>query len=324
MDRKLFIKSALCGSAGFVLPGQSSEILSQNLSGIKPVFRFAVGGDLHYGDGDYRKNAENFVNWLNQEYEGRGLDLFFLNGDVVHDITDKYEELKEEFLSKLNMPYFAIKGNHDYLEEGQTWESIWGHPADQIVEAGPLAFIFADTSRGDNLNSAVYTSPNLNWMEQALKKVSDKDAVFIVLHIAQRKEGGNSWPKSWPAFGVGHFEYDRTDDAEKAIAMIEATPNVKAIFHGHNHNIVDSYQTYPKPHPHAKPYFFCSRLGHTWGNTIGYRIIEIYENGSARTYQYDPVSGEILHTELIEMVAKTGTTRSTFENTSFVVRPLEL
>jgi len=89
----------------------------------------------------------------------------------------------------------SAKGNHDYLEAGQTRESVWGYSADQIVEAGPLAFIFADTSRGDNLDATVYTSPDPEWMQNALRKVSGKEAVIIVLHIAQRREGGDGWPE---------------------------------------------------------------------------------------------------------------------------------
>ena len=303
-----------------MLPGVLSANGNNQFPQNKPVFRFAVGGDLHYGVSEYRKHAENLVKWLNKEKEGRGLDLYFLNGDVVHDITDKYQELRDEYLAELSMPYFATKGNHDYLEAGQTWESVWGYPADQIVEAGPLAFIFADTSRGDNLDATVYTSPDPEWMQNALRKVSGKEAVFIVLHIAQRREGGDGWPEPWPRFGVGHNKETRITDAENVLTMIESAPNVKAVFHGHNHNIVSSYLAHSTPLPNAKPYFFCSRVGHNWGNTIGYRIVEIYQNGSARTYQYDPESEVVLNTELIEMKAPGQSCRSTFENESFDVR----
>ena len=320
MKRRLFLKSGLLGGAGVMLPGKSLDESNYKIFQNKPVFRFAVAGDLHYGAAEYRKHAENLVNWLNKEKEGRGLDLYFLNGDVVHDVPDKYEELKNDYLSKLSIPYFATKGNHDYLEAGQTWESVWGYPADQIVEAGPLAFIFADTSRGDNMDSTVYTSPDPEWMQEALREVSDKDALFIILHIAQRKEGGEGWPSTWPQFGVGHHQANRTKDAESVLAMIESAPNVKAIFHGHNHHIVSSFMAHSAPQPNAKPYFFCSHVGHSWGNTIGYRIVEIYENGSARTYQFDPESDVVLNTELIEMKAAGQQCQSTFENESFEVR----
>lgn len=320
MDRKRFLKSSLVGSAGFLLPSATGNFVPNSFGETKPVFRFAVGGDLHYGAGEYQKNAENLVTWLNKEKSQRGLDLFFLNGDLVHDVTDKYQELRDEYLSDLTMPYFAVKGNHDYLEEGQTWESIWGYPSNQIVEAGPIAFIFADTSRGNNQDSTVYTAPDLNWFEQAIDLVSDKEAVFIILHIAQRKEGNEGWPKNWPRFGVGHYDNSRAIEAEKVVSRIEKTENIKAIFHGHNHDIIENYLTSSSPNPHGKPYFFCSRMGHTWGNKIGYRIVEIYENGSSRTYQFDPVAGQVLNTNLIEMIPSGKRSRKIFKDNVFNIR----
>ncbi|NIL96726.1 MAG: hypothetical protein GTO62_06195, partial [Planctomycetales bacterium] len=35
------------------------------------------------------------------------------------------------------------------------------------------------------------------------------------------------------------------------------------------------------------PYFFSSHVGGSWGNKIGYRIVEVQADQSMITYQYD-------------------------------------
>ncbi len=105
------------------------------------VYRFAIGGDLHYrGRGNSVSHTKELIQWLNAGKRNRGLDLFFLNGDIVHDTTTLYEELRDKHLAKLEMPFYAIKGNHDFLRDDQSWEKIWGYPENHVVETEHATF----------------------------------------------------------------------------------------------------------------------------------------------------------------------------------------
>jgi hypothetical protein len=52
-----------------------------------------------------------------------------------------------------------------------------------------------------------------------------------------------------------------------------------------------------------------TRVGGKLGNAIGYLIVEIYENGAARTHQNVPESDEVLHIEPVDMVTIGGAIR---------------
>ena len=286
MNRRTFLKGAAAGVGALMLP--QTALAVRNLPAAGDIaFRFAVAGDLHYAIGDYTEHAENMVRWFNEEREDRGLDLVFLNGDIVHDVTDRYDELIENYLTRLEMPYYATKGNHDFLEDDQSWEGIWGYPADHVVEEGDMAFVFADTSRHDD-RSNHYSAADSVWMEETLAGLAGKEHVFVVLHIAQRMEGVKVDNHIWPRYGVGHQDPARAEEGERVMQSLENAPNVKAVFHGHNHYEAGLYLS------KGKPFFFCSRIGHTFGNAIGYRIVEIYGDGTAATYQYDPNSGRMV------------------------------
>ncbi len=292
-SRREFLRVSSGGMVSMMLP--YSLFSRQALPGSDEIaVRFAVGGDLHFGQGEFDANARNLVDWMNRELDQRGLDMFFLNGDIVHDTTDKYLPLKERFLSKLQMPYWAVKGNHDYLVENQTWDEIWDHPENHEIKQGDYSFVIADTSRGNNQDSTQYTAADWDWLKATLEKHGDQRGVFVVMHIAQRREGVADWPK----FGVGHSRPERAVEGEKVMKLIEGIPNVAAIFHGHNHNERGRILS------GGKPYFFCSRLGHTWGNTIGYRIVEIYKDGTAKTYQYDPNKDAVLEAHELSLPAQ--------------------
>ena len=65
------------------------------------------------------------------------------------------------------------------------------------------------------------------------------------------------------------------------MTLIESYPNVRAIFHGHDHNSMGRLVS------GGKPYFFDSHIGGSFGNRIGYRIVEMHADKSMTTYQYD-------------------------------------
>lgn len=286
IERREFLRAL--GLGGCCLPLQACV---STLSGTgREKFRFAVASDLHFGQKGtpYEQNVNLLVSSLNEEKDTQGLDAIFLNGDLVHDSTTAYEDLKTGFLAKLNTPYYAIKGNHDYVDgqkgsPGESWDKIWGYPSNHVLKRKGMAFILADTSAAGN--GGAYLPANIDWLDQRLRSLEKYLIVFVFMHIAQRRQGVEGWPK----YGVGHRKNQDTETGEAVMALLESFSNVKAIFHGHNHDEIGRYIS------GKKPYFFDSRNGGSWGNKMGYRIVEVLPDDSISTYQYNLQDGVIMN-----------------------------
>lgn len=278
---------------------QHSSVLAAAGAGVLPVcwaraedlpkdrklkLRFVVASDLHYGPGKSKEKADRMVELMQGEKKGRGLDAFFINGDVTHDRPEALVKLRDEHLNKLDVPTYCGKGNHDYVDgkpdsPTASWEAIWGYPANHVIEMKGFVFVMADTSAASD--SKAYLAADLNWLKKQFKKYRDAPAIFVLIHIAQRKKG----VKGWPPHGVS--AEDQVDQAEAVMALIESTPNVRAVFHGHSHTnngmIVSG----------EKRYFFSGHIGSWWGGPRGYRVVEIDEQHRIVTYHTFEKEGEV-------------------------------
>lgn len=294
MLRRTFLKKTGLALGGTVMiaPGFfACTHLKALPSADQIVYRFIVGGDIHFGAADYETKAAHMVSAMNREKANRGLDLFVLNGDLVHDDPDMYTPLKV-YLDKLEAPCYTTKGNHDFLRDDQRWEQIFGYPENHVIEEADMAFILADTSIGENMKSH-YSAADRDWLETSLKKLKGKTHVFIFMHIAQRMEGVEVEGYTWPTFGVGHQDPARAVEGEAVMRTLASFSNITGVFHGHNHNEVDRYMS------DGIPYFFCSRLGHSWGNKVGYRVVERYKDGTWGTYMWNAEDAEIMNNHVL-------------------------
>lgn len=231
--------------------------------------RFAVASDGHYGqpDTDYELFHADIIRWLNREKLQKGLDFVVFNGDLIHDDPTLLFDVKT-VLKKLSMPFFVTRGNHDKVAL-DVWKSTWGYPTNHSFEKGDYAFILGDTSN----EKGQYLCPDVNWLRSELEKYSAKKGIFVFLHIT---------PSKWTAHGV---------QCDEVLQLFEKTPNVKAIFNGHDHDEDD------KKMGGGKPYFFDGHFGGSWGTTYkGYRIVEIDKDGAWKSYQYNPAAAPIINT----------------------------
>ena len=255
-------------------------------------FRFVVAGDLHFGrqssDISYKMHTQDMVDWMNAESNARGLDVLFLNGDIVHDDVKFYKPLQDEYLSQLTMPFYAIRGNHDYLGDDLTWEDVWGYTENHVVEKGGISFVLANTSKFDGAYSAV----NTEWLAETLGQLESRSVVFLIMHIAQRARGVTVDGYTWPQYGVRDRGHGEVEAGEANMKIMESHENVKAIFHSHNHRKIERYMS------GGKPYFFCGRLS---GSLLrgdmrrGYRVVEVYDSGAIATYYWNAENQVILN-----------------------------
>jgi len=237
-------------------------------SAAKISMRFIVASDGHYGqpDTDYKTFHTDLIGWINREKMQKGVDFAFFNGDLIHDDPTLYYDLKT-MLGNLHVPYFVSRGNHDKVAL-DVWQSTWGYGTNHSFTKGEYAFITGDTSN----EKGEYICPDVTWLRIEIAKYSDKKGIFIFLHIT---------PAKWTPNGV---------ECKEVTDLFENTPNVKAIFNGHDHD-QDSKKQIGK-----KPYFFDGHFGGNWGTAYkGYRIVEIYEDNTWQTYQYNPTAAPVLN-----------------------------
>lgn len=226
--------------------------------------RFAVASDGHFGQPKTPFEAlhDEMIDWLNKEKKGRGLDFSFINGDLLHDDAGYLPAVKAR-LNRLSMPYYVSHGNHDHVEES-VWQQVLGQPWHYSFEKKKVSFLVLNTAEV----SGKYTCPDLAWTKKELERFASAPVVMVFMHIT---------PFKWTDNGI---------DCPELISLFEKHKNVKAVFHGHDHD-QDGVKEYK-----GTPYFFDSHMGGSWGTAYrGYRVVEVLKDGSVVTYQMNPSAG---------------------------------
>jgi len=282
-SRRQFLKqSVLFTSSGLLVARWcQADTLPE---GRRLKLRFAVASDLHYGQKNtrYAEMADDLVEWINREKETKGLDMVLLNGDLTNDSSRSLLDLRDEHLSKLEVPYYTIKGNHDFVDEQpgsptKDWKAIWGYPANHTIAVKDFVFIMADTSAPRH--AGIYLAADRQWLEQQFEQHRDAAAIFVLIHIQQRKHGVHGWPRH------GVYAEDQVGEAEAVMDLLKSTPNVRGVFHGHNHLETGMWVS------GEQRYFFDSHVGGSWGAAKGYRIVEIDDQHRMVTYQVNAEQG---------------------------------
>ncbi|PYF74945.1 metallophosphoesterase family protein [Pedobacter nutrimenti] len=279
-SRRFFLKSSL---TGLVLAGVAPVVsavspIAQDLlpqpSG-KLKLRLAIASDGHYGQPGtpYKRDHENMVKWLNQAHEASPLDFVIINGDLVHDQPELLSEVKKDYYDHLKVPFYAIPGNHDHADTAR-WKAVFGYEDNFSFEKNGIGFILANTSD----TSGKYLAPNADFMSRELEKFKALKTVFVVLHIPP-----HSWVPENPFV-----------DSPETISLLHRYPNVKAVFHGHDHSLDAVFYTSKLPH------FFDAHIGGSWGTSYrGYRIVEVDQNDKIRTYQVKASAEPVLNQTML-------------------------
>jgi 3',5'-cyclic-AMP phosphodiesterase len=237
-----------------------------------PIFRFAVASDGHYGEPGVEadKNYLNLISWLREEKRTHGLDVWFFNGDMIHDALEYVPKIRE-FFDSVNVPYYVIRGNHDIIPDDE-WENFFGYKVN--FEARMKEILFLGGSTSDSQGN--YHCADTRWFSERLNAGSRQQLIFIFLHISQ---GG------WTEQGIY---------CPDVIKLFDQHPEITAVFHGHDHredHVKQSENT---------PFFFDGYIGSTWGlDYYGYRIVEIDAGYHVRTYQFDPLRLKIVNENYI-------------------------
>ncbi|MFT5886087.1 MAG: putative phosphodiesterase [Arcticibacterium sp.] len=259
--RREFIRRFSAAATLITVSGFQSLQAEEFMNGKDAVkLRLIIASDAHYGQPDtpFKKMSETFVEKANAFHQAASCDFCVLNGDIIHNEA-KFMPIAKRTFDKLNMPLYATQGNHDHVTP-MAWEEIWGMPVNHTFSKKGYKIILTTTSN----EAGEYLSPNLPWLSNALEKAKDK-SVLLFVHIPQTK-----WTRhaiETPAF----FE------------LLSKHKNVKAVFHGHEHEEDGIYIK------NEIPFVFDSHIGGSWGTDYkGFRVVEVMKNGNIVTYMMNP------------------------------------
>jgi hypothetical protein len=268
-NRRKFLKSSLIGMAGInLLPAINT--FAETATPARPLgaegkfkLRFGLVSDGHYAqpNTEYDKFYGDMIGWINKEHQTNHLDFLIVNGDLVHNRPDLLPKVKETYLDKLKVPYYTISGNHDHTD-GPMWKAVFGYEDKYTVDKGDIGFVFANTAD----IKGKYIPPDAAFLKASFDKFKDKPIVFAVLHVPC---------KVWMP-----EEKDIFIDHPEIIDLLHSYPNIKAVFHGHDHSLDGVRFTGKLPH------LFDSHFGGDWGTEYkGYRVVEVAMDNKINTYQ---------------------------------------
>jgi DNA repair exonuclease SbcCD nuclease subunit len=248
----------------FLLGGGIRNLSAAEVYGLrkKVALRFVVASDSHYGQPktDFDGMIEKIIGQINSFHHDNPLDFCVINGDIIHNEKPLMPLAKKQ-IEKLTMPWYVTRGNHDMVSTDY-WKEVWGTPVNHDVVIKKKGIILGDTSNEEGK----YLSPDLVWLKQTLDKHQQHKQVFLFLHIPQAK---------WTANGI---------DTPAFFELIKQYPNLKAVFHGHEHD-QDGVKM-----SNDIPFFFDSHIGGSWGTAYkGFRVVELMDDGSLVTYMMNPV-----------------------------------
>ena len=260
--RRKFIQQISLASA-LLLTGRITDLSAEEVYGLKAKvkLRFVLASDFHYGQPNtaFDEMTDKVINQINLFNKSNRIDFCVLNGDIIHNEENLLPLVKKK-TDNLQVPYYVVRGNHDMVTD-ELWNEVWKMPLNHSFEAKDSAFILADTSNVQG----TYVSPDLRWLKEKLEQYKNRKNVFLILHIPQAK---------WTKHAI---------DTPDFFELIHKYPNIRAGFHGHEHDQDGVIM--------AKniPFLFDSHVGGNWGTPYkGFRVVELLNDGTLITYMMNP------------------------------------
>lgn len=227
--------------------------------------KFITASDGHWGqpNTDFETSHRNLIEAIHRE---KDVDFVVFNGDLIHDEPTLLPEVKKVY-SQLQIPNYVTRGNHDRVSP-EDFERIMGQATNFSFQTKESGIILLDCSN----EKGEYLCANLDFAKSKLEEYASLSNVFVFVHISQN---------DWTRHGVPCTDF---------LNLLTSYPNVRATFHGHDHD-VDGQMIYRK-----KPFLWSGHFGGNWGNPFpSYRVCELGEEGKAITYLKTVKDGMILN-----------------------------
>jgi len=264
MQRRNFLKQ----SSAAILVLSSGKIIKlpdayENWVNKKPVLRFVVASDGHYGqpNTEYENYFTELTDNINKLHSENPFEFCVVNGDIIHDDKKWFPDAKTA-LDKFKVQYYVSQGNHDHCT-AEEWLELWKMPVNFDFKIKNNSVLVGTTSNNDG----TYLCPDIKWFTEKLEEHKKQKNVFIFIHINPGKQ---------TKYGV---------DCPEFFDLLSKYKNVKAVFNGHDHD-EDNIKM-----KNSVPFIFDAHFGGNWGTTYrGFRIVELRKDNSLLTYILNPVA----------------------------------
>jgi 3',5'-cyclic AMP phosphodiesterase CpdA len=260
MNRRHFVQNL--STLALLLNGKT--IMGNELPWIsnrKPLLRFVIASDLHYGQPktEYAAMTDTALTHIKTMHTENPFAFGVFNGDLVHDNISYFGELRQK-IETVPFPYYVTQGNHDLATKEQ-WEKAWDQQINFDIVMGDTVLLFATTSN----EKGTYLPPDMLWLEQQFKKHSKAKHILLFIHIP---------PIKWTKHAIESTPFQE---------LVKKQQNLRAVFHGHEHD-QDGIKWQD-----GIPYLFDSHVGGNWGTPYrGFRVVEMQKDGSILTWIMNP------------------------------------
>ncbi len=141
----------------------------------KDTIRFACISDTH----QWYSDTQDAVNDINARKDS--LDFVIHCGDLTDTGTQKEFQWADRVLGKLQLPYIAMIGNHDFLGTGEEYYAKKYGIDNFSMIVGRVKMVFLDTNATEY--DYVASVPNLNYIRaEAEKDTSRFDRTVVLMH----------------------------------------------------------------------------------------------------------------------------------------------
>lgn len=309
-NRRSFIKTlATVGIAGsiprYLFPHNEatqllSSLIEDRIEQNQIVQRFIVVGDIHakltnHSSTDtsgvdvrtgpivepklFVDRFDLLLNNLVKETCNR-LDFVLFNGDLIHTSKEptvpRLNEIKDLYHAKVSVPMYASVGNHD-LATDEEWIEAIGHSRTHAFEIGDYAYIII---RSSDENGARQLCLDEEFLAQKLIEFESKKGVFVFSHIPRYA-------------GVRPGTKGDSPDCPAILTLLQNQKNLKLVFHSHFH---EEDRTFLKD---GVNYAFSGHVAMYGLDYYGYRIVDIYKDGTVKTTMMDMTRGVIRNQLLV-------------------------
>lgn len=185
------------------------------------TLRFILTADVQ---GFYTEN-EDMVKHIQKR---RDIDFLLIGGDLTDFGLTKELKLIHEDFKTIGIPYVAVVGNHDAVNNGQqAFRAMYGDYSTSFT-VGNSRFILLNTNHIE-FDKQV---PDLDWLEKELAVASDFEHVFVLSHIPPQND---------------EFGPEKSDRYYRLMSQYEVSYSL----HGHNHSF-DHYFPYDGSVPYVQ------------------------------------------------------------------------